>query len=47
MKILSLTSSQMFDFLSSDEHKKRFLVFIMQGDRTTLETTQSEHDGQV
>ncbi len=35
------------DFLSSDEHKNIFLVCIMQGDRTTSETTQREHDGQV
>ncbi len=34
-------------FLSSDEHKQRFLICVMQGDRTTSETTQSEHDDQV
>ncbi len=35
-----------YDFLSSGEHKQIFLVRLMQGDHT-LETTRSEHDGQV
>ncbi len=35
------------DFLSSDEHKQGCLVRVMQGDRITSETTQSEHGGQV
>ncbi len=46
-KIKILMSSHMFDFFFSDEHKQRFLVRVMQGDRTTSETTQSEHDDQV
>ncbi len=51
MKILSsFTHSHVvpdvYDFLSQDEHKQRFLFQIMQ-DRTTSETTQSEHEGQV
>ncbi len=42
-----LMSPDVYDFLSSDEHKQRFLVCVMQWDRTTSETTQSEHNGQV
>ncbi len=41
IKILMLPG--VYDFLSSDE----LLICVMQGDRTTSETTQSERNGQV